>query len=84
MAILIGYQKIYPLTQAELSVLYHFIMARLCQSILMASKASRRLPDNEYIMVSQKQVRRLLKQLDAMSYAAIQQRFLSVLHNPDQ
>jgi Ser/Thr protein kinase RdoA (MazF antagonist) len=84
MAILIGYQKIHPLTQAELEVLYHFIMARLCQSILMATKASRRLPDNEYIMISQKEVRRLVKQLDAMNYQTIQQRFLSVLQNPDQ
>ena len=84
MAILTGYQKTYPLTQAELEVLYHFIMARLCQSILMASKASRRLPDNEYIMISQKEVRRLIKQLDVMSYQAIQQCFLSVLQNPTQ
>jgi Ser/Thr protein kinase RdoA (MazF antagonist) len=84
MAILSGYQTTYPLTQAELEVLYHFIMARLCQSILMATKASRRLPDNQYIMISQKQVRRLIKQLDAMSYQTIQQRFLSVLQLPKQ
>ena len=79
MAILSGYQETTPLTQAELEVLYHFIMARLCQSILMASKASRRHPDNAYIMISQKQVRRLIQQLDAMPYLSIQQHFLSVL-----
>lgn len=79
MAILSGYQETTPLTQAELEVLYHFIMARLCQSILMASKASRRHPDNAYIMISQKQVRRLIHQLDAMRYQNIQQHFLSVL-----
>jgi Ser/Thr protein kinase RdoA (MazF antagonist) len=84
MEILSGYQKTYPLNQAELEVLFHFIMARLSQSILMATKASRRQPDNEYIMVSQKEVRRLINQLDSMSYEKIQQRFLSVLQNPQQ
>ncbi len=79
LAILRGYQSQYPLTEAEIRVLYHLIMARLSQSILMATRAYRRNPDNDYILVSQTGVRRLIRQLDAMNYQELQHLFLSVL-----
>ncbi|MFZ6817152.1 phosphotransferase [Undibacterium sp. Ji22W] len=79
-AILTGYQSQHPLTEQEIRILYHVIMARLSQSILMATRAYRRNPDNDYILVSQVGVRRLIRQLDAMDYAHLQDLFLSVLY----
>jgi Ser/Thr protein kinase RdoA (MazF antagonist) len=79
LAILRGYQSQHPLSKQEIQVLYHVIMARLSQSILMATRAYRRNPDNDYILVSQKGVRRLIRQLDAMDYSHLQHLFLSVL-----
>ncbi|MBY0573786.1 MAG: phosphotransferase [Undibacterium sp.] len=61
------YHTITPLSSAELQALMPCILARLCQSILMASIAQRRDPDNQYILISQKGVRRLLVQLDTIS-----------------
>ncbi|MFZ6798196.1 phosphotransferase [Undibacterium sp. Di24W] len=78
-AILQGYQSQNPLSKQEIQALYHVIMARLCQSILMATRAYRRNPDNDYILVSQKGVRRLIRQLNAMDYPYLQHLFLSVL-----
>lgn len=79
LAILQGYQSQHPLNAAEIAILLHVIMARLSQSILMATRAYRRNPANEYILVSQKGVRRLIRQLDAMHYQDLQRLFLSVL-----
>jgi Ser/Thr protein kinase RdoA (MazF antagonist) len=79
LAILQGYQSQHPLSEPEITILYHVIMARLSQSILMATRAYRRNPANEYILVSQKGVRRLMRQLDAMNYQDLQHLFLSVL-----
>jgi Ser/Thr protein kinase RdoA (MazF antagonist) len=79
LAILSGYQANNPLTRAEIDILFHLMMGRLCQSILMATKAQRRDPNNAYIMVSQTGVRRLLRQLDAMNVSQLQYEFLRVL-----
>lgn len=79
MTILRAYQATSALSREELHALFHLIMARLCQSILMASKASRQSPNNDYIMISQRGVRRLICQLDAINYDYIQNQFLSVL-----
>jgi Ser/Thr protein kinase RdoA (MazF antagonist) len=79
LTILGGYQTHNPLTRAEIAVLFPVIMARLCQSILMATKAQRRDPNNAYIMVSQRGVRRLLRQLDAMNLAQVQDDFFRVI-----
>ncbi|MBC3875252.1 phosphotransferase [Undibacterium flavidum] len=79
LAILQGYQSQYPLSKQEIQIMYHVIMARLSQSILMATRAYRHNPANDYILVSQKGVRRLIRQLDAMNYQELQHLFLSVL-----
>ncbi len=83
LAILRGYHSQCTLSEQEILVVYHLIMARLCQSILMATCAYRHNPANDYILVSQKGVRRLLRQLHAMNYPALQQQFLSVLYIHD-
>lgn len=79
LAILQGYQSVHPLSKAELEVLPALILARLSQSVLMATRAYRKNPENTYIMVSQTGVRRLLKQFDTMGQAALQELILSVL-----
>lgn len=79
LAILRGYQSQNPLTEPEIGILYHLIMARLSQSILMATRAYRHNPNNDYILVSQLGVRRLIRQLHTMDYQALQHLFLSVL-----
>jgi Ser/Thr protein kinase RdoA (MazF antagonist) len=79
LAILHGYQTQHPLNTDEIKVLFHIIMARLCQSILMATRAYRKNPSNDYILVSQEGVRRLIRQLDAMDYSELQNQFLNVI-----
>ncbi|MBI3712977.1 MAG: phosphotransferase [Burkholderiales bacterium] len=61
-----AYHQHTALGTAELEALYPIITARLCQSALMASRAYRQQPDNDYILVSQVGVRRLLTQLDQL------------------
>lgn len=58
-----GYESILPLLDEERMALPHFIRARLCLSILMATRAHRANPDNTYILVSQAAVRALLLRL---------------------
>ncbi len=61
--ILNGYTSEYPLDVEELEVLPNLIAMRLVQSILMSSHNAKRFPDNEYIPISQKPARALLKKL---------------------
>lgn len=62
-----GYHQENPLQSNEIQALYAFIMARMCQSILMANKAYRHNPENHYILVSQQSVRRLIQELDVLN-----------------
>lgn len=66
-----AYHQHTRLSTAELEALYPIITARLCQSALMASRAHRQQPDNDYILVSQVGVRRLLTQLDQLGAAQV-------------
>ncbi len=77
MTILSGYHQTYPLTAEEIHALYHLITTRLSQSILMANRAWRKNPENEYILISQTGVRRLILQLDAIDYAQLQGRLFN-------
>ena len=79
LAIVRGYQTQNPLNTHEIKVLFHIIMARLCQSILMATRAYRKNPGNDYILVSQQGVRRLIRQLEAMDYLQLQAQFLHII-----
>ena len=62
-AVLAGYESVQPLLPEERALLQTFIVARLCHSVLMATRAFRRHPDNDYILVSQQGVRALLRRL---------------------
>lgn len=65
-ALLAGYLEQGELLPEECGRLHEFILARLCHSVLMATRASRRQPDNPYILVSQAGVRALLRALDGI------------------
>ena len=69
--ILAGYLAHDELLAAERERLHDFIVARLCHSILMATRAFRQQPDNPYVLVSQDGVRALLRALDTVPAAAL-------------
>lgn len=70
-AVLAGYEAVLPLLPEERALLQTFVVARLCHSVLMATRAFRRHPDNDYILVSQQGVRALLRRLAAEDAPAI-------------
>lgn len=76
-----GYVAQCPLRRTELEALQTFILARLCHSVLMATRAHREAPDNPFIMVSQQGVRRLLRHLAGVDRDAIVRPFLESSHD---
>jgi Ser/Thr protein kinase RdoA (MazF antagonist) len=76
-----GYLVQCPLQQIELEQLQRFILARLCHSVLMATRARRAEPDNPFITVSQRGVRALLRRLAGVDRHAIAGPFLESRHD---
>lgn len=76
-----GYLAEYPLHRRELEQLHAFILARLCHSILMATRTHREQPDNPFVLVSQQGVRGLLRQLDGVEPDAIVRPYLESSHD---
>jgi Ser/Thr protein kinase RdoA (MazF antagonist) len=76
-----GYVTQCPLLRVELERLQTFILARLCHSVLMATRAHRKAPDNPFIMVSQRGVRALLRHLAGLDRDAIAAPFLEQRHD---
>lgn len=62
-----GYLTQAPLLPAERGALRDLVMARICQSVLMAARAQASDPDNPYILVSQQGLTRLLPLLAALA-----------------
>jgi 4-aminobutyrate aminotransferase-like enzyme/Ser/Thr protein kinase RdoA (MazF antagonist) len=58
-----GYHAVLPLEPEEIEALYPLILARLNLSVSVARRQMAREPDNEYLAISQKGVRELLKRL---------------------
>ena len=76
-----GYLAQCPLRRVELEQLHTFILARLCHSVLMATRAHREEPDNPFILVSQQGVRALLRELAEVDHDAIVGTFLEPSHD---
>ncbi|KRE89319.1 hypothetical protein ASG87_02970 [Frateuria sp. Soil773] len=76
-----GYLAEQPLLRRELESLHGFILARLCQSVLMATRSQREQPDNPFVLVSQQGVRRLLLGLAGVERDAIVRPFLESSHD---
>ncbi|AIF48469.1 phosphotransferase [Dyella japonica] len=80
-AIVGGYLAEQPLQRSELEQLHAFILARLCHSILMATRSHREQPDNPFVLVSQQGVRGLLRQLADVAPDAIVRPYLESSHD---
>lgn len=76
-----GYLTQCPLSHIELEQLPSFIRARLCHSVLMATRAHRAQPDNPFVLASQRGVRALLRQLAEVDQDAIVSPFLERSHD---
>jgi Ser/Thr protein kinase RdoA (MazF antagonist) len=76
-----GYLAQCPLLRIELEQLHAFILARLCHSVLMATRAHREQPDNPFVLVSQQGVRTLLRELAEVAPDAIVGPFLEPSHD---
>ncbi len=76
-----GYLTQCPLLRIELEKLHAFILARLCHSVLMATREHREHPDNPFILVSQQGVRALLRELADVDHDAIVGTFLEPSHD---
>ncbi|MBD8872751.1 phosphotransferase [Rhodanobacter sp. DHB23] len=79
-AIVCGCLELCPLQRVELEQLHAFILARLCHSVLMATRAHREQPDNPFVLVSQQGVRALLRTLAGTDPHAIVAPFLEACH----
>jgi 4-aminobutyrate aminotransferase-like enzyme/Ser/Thr protein kinase RdoA (MazF antagonist) len=62
-----GYVEALPLTDAELSVLFDLICARLCVSVTNSAYQQRVEPDNAYLAISEQPAWHLLEQLAQIS-----------------
>lgn len=76
-----GYLAEHPLLRRELELLHAFILARLCHSILMATRTHRERPENPFVLVSQQGVRQLLRQLAGVEHDAIVRPYLDSSHD---
>jgi len=63
-----GYNREFKLEDEEREIIYYLMAMRLVTSIIMTSHTAKKFPDNDYILISQKPARALLKQLEAEKY----------------
>ncbi|MBM4187154.1 MAG: aminotransferase class III-fold pyridoxal phosphate-dependent enzyme [Gemmatimonadetes bacterium] len=63
-AVVAGYQEVDPLSEFELEALYPLILARLVTSAVNSALQRSAAPENEYLLISEQPVWRLLERLD--------------------
>ncbi|HUP25978.1 MAG TPA: phosphotransferase, partial [Thermoanaerobaculia bacterium] len=63
-AVAAGYHRELPLEEAEIDVLFAFVIRRLCLSATMSAHQRAREPDNEYLSVSEAAVWRALERFE--------------------
>ena len=61
-----AYQKVFPLTELEISVIIYFICLRLCISVTMAAYRKQLFPDNKYITVTEDQAWVFLRKMKSV------------------
>jgi 4-aminobutyrate aminotransferase-like enzyme/Ser/Thr protein kinase RdoA (MazF antagonist) len=64
-----GYHAVFPITEAELAVLFNLACIRLCMSVSICAYHQKLEPDNEYLKISERPAWRLLEQLSAIPAA---------------
>ena len=65
--VLTGYFTENSLNKAEVELVWDLALLRLCMSVCLAERQERAKPDNEYLTVSQKSIRRSLPRLLSIS-----------------
>ena len=65
-----GYHAVYPLTPAELAVIYPLACLRLCQSACIGAVQAEREPGNAYLSVSQRRIGAVLPEALSISFEA--------------
>ena len=73
-----GYHKVNPLHEGELAILYDLIRVRLAESSCMAAQQYAANPDNEYLLISQKDVRDLLHKMEQINPKVVHYRLRDV------
>ena len=63
-----GYDREFKITDDEREIIYYLVAMRLVTSIIMTSHSAKLFPENEYILISQKSARALLKKLEDEKY----------------
>ncbi len=66
--IIAGYCQEFTLEESELEIIYDLAAMRLVTNITMTSHDAKKFPDNQYILISQKFARDLLKKLEQKKY----------------
>lgn len=80
-----AYHKVLPLQQIEVDQLYYLIAGRLCMSLLNSAYSSRNEPGNEYISVSEKGAKDLIKKWITINPVYAQNEFRKVSgFNPEK
>ncbi len=64
-----GYHEIFPLTEQEISLLYHLLCARLAASVSISALQQRQEPDKPYLSISEKRAWEALDRLAAINPA---------------
>jgi len=62
-----GYHQAFPLTEPEISILYHLICARLAASVAVSAVQQKEEPDKPYLSVSEKPAWEAMEKLAALS-----------------
>ncbi len=73
-----GYHKVNPLQEDELAILYDLIRVRLAESSCMAAQQYAANPENEYLLISQKDIRDLLLKMEQINPQVVHYRLRDV------
>jgi len=70
-----AYHAVNPLTEVEVEALFGLVCLRLATSVVMAAEQHRQRPEDEYLVVSQEPIRRLIPRLKAIPWGLATARF---------
>ena len=73
-----GYHAVNPLTEVEVDALWGLVCLRLATSIVVAAEQHRHRPEDEYLLISQEPIRRLLPRLEKVPWKLATARFRAV------
>ncbi|MEJ2746945.1 MAG: aminotransferase class III-fold pyridoxal phosphate-dependent enzyme, partial [Anaerolineae bacterium] len=77
-----GYHAVHPLSDLEQTLLYHFILIRLCTSVAISAHQQKLEPDNAYLTVSETPAWELLAELATFPAEQATARFRQACFTP--